>query len=56
MSGFTLEKKTTDSISQTNDFESYLQTRRENTTYNGIELESENWHQELFGFKKKTTK
>ncbi len=34
-----------------NEFESYLQTRRENTTYNGIELESSDWHKEMFGFK-----
>jgi len=52
MTGSILENKNTDSVSQTNDFETFLQTRRENTTYNGIELETENWHQELFGFKK----
>ncbi|MCR5261130.1 MAG: hypothetical protein K6C94_04755 [Candidatus Gastranaerophilales bacterium] len=56
MPGSTLEKKDTKCVSQSNDFETFLQTRRENTTYNGIELETENWHQELFGFKKKINK
>lgn len=51
MSKLGLEVKDTNSVNTSKDFESYLQTRRENTTYNGIELESENWHKELFGFK-----
>ena len=33
------------------EFESYLQTRRSNATYNGIELETAGWQKELFGFK-----
>mgnify|MGYP004660659745 CR=1 FL=1 len=37
--------------SQSNEFEQYLQTRRENTTYNGIELESAGWQKELLGYK-----
>lgn len=37
--------------SKSNDFEQYLQTRRENTTYNGIELESAGWQKELLGYK-----
>lgn len=51
MSSKTLEKKKKHDHSQ--DFESYLQTRRSNTTYNGIELETASWHKEVFGFKEK---
>ena len=53
MSGSVLEKKKLKSNlkhNNSNEFESYLQTRRENTTYNGIELETANWHKEVFGF------
>lgn len=52
MSSKILEKKKSKSHSSSikaNDFEKYLQTRRENTTYNGIELESEGWQKEIFG-------
>lgn len=49
MSGKTLEKKKKQDYSQ--DFETYLQTRRSNTTYNGIELETASWQKEVFGFK-----
>lgn len=35
------------------EFEQYLQTRRENTTYNGIELESAGWQKELLGYQVK---
>lgn len=51
MSGKTLEKKKRQDYSQ--DFETYLQTRRSNTTYNGIELETASWQKEVFGFKDK---
>ena len=37
--------------SKSNEFEQYLQTRRENTTYSGIELESAGWQKELLGYK-----
>lgn len=56
MSSSILKNENTNSVSKSNDFETFLQTRRENTTYNGIELETENWHQELFGFKKNSAK
>lgn len=45
-------KKLTKQV-KTNDFEEYLQTRRENTTYNGIELETDGWQKELLGYKAK---
>ena len=54
MSGTILEKKMSKNNSKmkkNNEFEAYLQTRRENTTYNGIELETTDWNRELFGFK-----
>lgn len=51
MSGKTLEKKRKQDYSQ--EFETYLQTRRLNTTYNGIELENASWQKEVFGFKDK---
>ena len=54
MSGTILEKKMSkrsSKMKKNNDFEAYLQTRRENTTYNGIELETTDWNRELFGFK-----
>lgn len=49
MSSSTLDKKKSQDYSK--EFETYLQTRRSNTTYNGIELESAGWQKELFGFK-----
>ncbi len=49
MSSSTLNKKNIKDKAQ--DFESYLQARRFNTTYNGIELETAGWQKELFGFK-----
>ncbi len=54
MSSITLDKKhakCASKVKNNNEFESYLQTRRENTTYNGIELETAGWQKELFGFK-----
>jgi len=54
MSGTILEKKMSkrsSKMKKSNEFEAYLQTRRENTTYNGIELETTDWNRELFGFK-----
>ena len=54
MSGSVLEKNNDKrEVGKADEFESYLQTRRENTTYNGIELESADWHKEMFGFKEK---
>ncbi|MBQ2645440.1 hypothetical protein IJG14_07725 [bacterium] len=54
MKSSVLSKKSKSKVlkKEVNEFESYLQTRKEKTTYNGIELESSNWHKELFGFKK----
>lgn len=49
MSSNTLDKKIEQDYSK--EFESYLQTRRANTTYNGIELETAGWQKEMFGFK-----
>lgn len=49
MSNSTLDKKMAQDYSK--EFESYLQTRRSNATYNGIELETVGWQKELFGFK-----
>ncbi len=49
MSNSTLDKKIAQDYSK--EFESYLQTRRSNATYNGIELETAGWQKELFGFK-----
>ena len=49
----TLEFTQNLSLESLTDFENYLQTRRENTTYNGIELESEGWQKEIFGLRYK---
>ena len=49
MSSSTLDVKKRQDYSK--EFEDYLQTKRTNTTYNGIELETAGWQKELFGFR-----
>ena len=48
MPNSTLVKKDSEMKTES-EFEIYLAKRRLNTTYNGIELDSEDWHNKMFG-------